>query len=171
MNYSIPTLLEPVLVHKNCIKVGVNIKSDFWKLQRDYQLGLDQIMIGDNSIVDLGVMANKMLGKSLTLTKHILIVVVQESRADGVWVGCLSCFCTNPLRKKNKPAIGQNSHCPSIRRGMRPSMPSRRFNSTMKLRRMPFLSDFEFIFINAKKSLIILYTSFTKFIHIRYNNS
>ena len=59
MNYSIPTLLEPVLVHKNCIKVGVNIKSDFWKLQRDYQLGLDQIMIGDNSIVDLGVMANQ----------------------------------------------------------------------------------------------------------------
>lgn len=89
MKYSVPTLLESLLVHKNCIKVGLNIKGDLRKLQRDYDLGLDDIIVGDNSVVDLSVMANKMLGNSCSRKRSLKChachyVIFQESLALGV---------------------------------------------------------------------------------------
>ena len=63
MNYTIPPLLVPLLLNDKCLKVGLNIENDFWKLERDYNLPLDSLLVSNNkSVIDLKVMANQLLG-------------------------------------------------------------------------------------------------------------
>lgn len=63
MNYTIPPLLLRLLLDKNCLKVGLNIEGDFWKLQRDYSLACDQVLVGPTkSVMDLSFLANKLFG-------------------------------------------------------------------------------------------------------------
>jgi hypothetical protein len=63
INYTIPPSLESLIVHQNCIKVGINIENDIWKLQRDYGLRADHLIVGDNkSVIDLSLLANQLFG-------------------------------------------------------------------------------------------------------------
>ncbi|XP_076106005.1 bifunctional 3'-5' exonuclease/ATP-dependent helicase WRN-like [Mytilus galloprovincialis] len=56
----IPSNLKSLLLNKHIKKVGVNIESDIWKLERDYDIHVIDII--KNSMEDIGVLANKILG-------------------------------------------------------------------------------------------------------------
>ena len=90
MDYTFPTPLLSLISHPNCIKVGLNIEGDFWKLQRDYGLPLDDLLVGDHkSIVDLSVLANNLLGIyhlfTINSIKIILITTIQMIGKTSKW--------------------------------------------------------------------------------------
>lgn len=58
----IPPQLNKLLKNNNIKKVGVGIESDLWKLERDYDIQVKTIV--NNSMVDLGQFANKVLKAS-----------------------------------------------------------------------------------------------------------
>ncbi|XP_054153701.1 bifunctional 3'-5' exonuclease/ATP-dependent helicase WRN-like [Oppia nitens] len=63
MDYYFPELLTQLLTDDHFIKVGLNIAGDFNKLQRDYRLPFDDIVMSPNkSVIDLNYMAGKLLG-------------------------------------------------------------------------------------------------------------
>ena len=60
MGFPLPRNLKNLLSSKHVKKVGVNIESDLWKLERDYDIQVLDII--KNSMVDLGEFANQVLG-------------------------------------------------------------------------------------------------------------
>lgn len=71
----IPSPLKKLLLSERMKKVGVGIESDLWKLEKDYEISVREII--KNSMIDLSVLANKKLkSKELWsldgLTKNIL---------------------------------------------------------------------------------------------------
>jgi Werner syndrome ATP-dependent helicase len=56
----LPSNLKSLLLNKHVKKVGVNIENDIWKLERDFDIRVIDIV--KNSIVDIGTLANKVMG-------------------------------------------------------------------------------------------------------------
>ncbi|XP_013418921.1 Werner syndrome ATP-dependent helicase isoform X2 [Lingula anatina] len=71
----LPKGLKELLSHSKIKKVGVGIDSDLWKLERDFDIRVKEII--DGSTIDLSVMANRVVNSSQTwsldgLTRYLL---------------------------------------------------------------------------------------------------
>lgn len=93
MGCSLPTNLRSLLTSHHIKKVGVNIESDLWKLERDYDIKMLEVI--KNSMVDLGKLANEILGCeekwSLDgLVKHLFHKKLDKNPEirKGNWTNC-----------------------------------------------------------------------------------
>lgn len=60
---TVPKLLQKLILDKRVTLVGVNIESDLWKLERDYDFRV-KAAIDQGTVVDLGKLANEKLKSS-----------------------------------------------------------------------------------------------------------
>ncbi|KAK7476369.1 hypothetical protein BaRGS_00032369 [Batillaria attramentaria] len=75
-----PLALKTLISHQNVIKYGINIEADFWKLERDFDFRVKDVI--QKSVKDLSAIANKKLKSSERWTLEGLCRNVLRKRLD-----------------------------------------------------------------------------------------